>query len=78
MGKSVITGWLVLKMCAYNCKSVKNRATAVVFSVNYVDCVVEMQRNGGREEWYFVSKIVLTCSDKKCSSDQEKLLKSEA
>ena len=52
-------------MFTYNSKSVKNRATAVVFSVNYVDCVVEMQRNGGREEWYFVSKIVLTYFEKK-------------
>ena len=38
-------------MFAYNSKSVKNRATAVVFSVNYVDCVVEMQRNGGGREY---------------------------
>ena len=28
--------------------------------------------------WYFVTKIVLTYCEKKCSSDQEKLLKSEA
>ena len=28
--------------------------------------------------WYFVTKIVLTTVRKKCSSDQEKLLKYEA
>ena len=30
------------------------------------------------EQWYFVTKIVLTYCEKKCSSDQEKLLKFEA
>ena len=30
------------------------------------------------EEWYFVSKIVLTNCEKNCSSDREKLLKFEA
>ena len=31
------------------------------------------------KKWYFVTKIVLTyCEKKKCSSDGEKLLKSEA
>ena len=30
------------------------------------------------EEWYFVSKIVLTYCEKNCSSDREKLLKFEA
>ena len=29
-------------------------------------------------EWYFVTKIVLTYCEKKCSSDREKLLKFEA
>ena len=30
------------------------------------------------QEWYFVKKIILTYCDKKCSRDQEKLLKFEA
>ena len=30
------------------------------------------------EEWYFVTKIVLTYCEKKCSSDREKILKFEA
>ena len=30
------------------------------------------------EKWYFVTKIVLTYCEKKCSSDQENLLKFEA
>ena len=29
-------------------------------------------------KWYFVTKIVLTNCEKKCSSDREKLLKFEA
>ena len=28
-------------------------------------------------KWYFVTKIVPTCCEKKCSSDEEKLLKFE-
>ena len=31
-----------------------------------------------KKAWYFVSKIVLTYWEKKCFSDQEKLLKFEA
>ena len=31
-----------------------------------------------KEQWYFVTKIVLTYCEKKCSSDGEKLLKFEA
>ena len=30
------------------------------------------------QQWYFVTKIVLTYCEKNCSSDQEKLLKFEA
>ena len=30
------------------------------------------------EDWYFVSKIVLTYCEKNCCSDREKLLKFEA
>ena len=30
------------------------------------------------KKWYFVTKIVLTYCEKKCSSDREKLLKFEA
>ena len=30
------------------------------------------------EDWYFVTKIVLTYCEKNCSSDREKLLKFEA
>ena len=29
------------------------------------------------KKWYFVTKVVLTCCEKKCSSDREKLLKFE-
>jgi hypothetical protein len=31
-----------------------------------------------REQWYFVTKIVLTYNEKNCSSDREKHLKFEA
>ena len=31
-----------------------------------------------KQEWYFVSKIILTYCEKNCSSDQEKLLKFKA
>ena len=31
-----------------------------------------------KKKWYFVTKIVLTCCEKKCSSDRETLLKFEA
>ena len=31
----------------------------------------------GKYKWYFVTKIVLTYCQKKCSSDQEKLLNFE-
>ena len=30
------------------------------------------------QQWYFVTKIVVTYCEKKCSIDQEKLLKLEA
>ena len=30
------------------------------------------------DQWYFVTKIVLTYCEKKCSSDREKVLKFEA
>ena len=33
---------------------------------------------GHEEKWYFVTKIVLTYCEKKCSSDRKKLLKFDA
>ena len=39
--------------------------------------LVELIMMLGVEEWYFVSKIVLTYCEKKFSSDWEKLLKLE-
>ena len=48
------------------------------------NCLENGETTGGMEkllgeQWYFVSKVVLThCEKKKCSSDREKLLKLEA
>ena len=39
-----------------------------------MNLVADVQEN----KWYFVNKIVLTYCEKKCSSDQEKLLKLKA
>ena len=40
-----------------------------------MECLSYLRLN----EWYFITKIVLTyCEKKKCSSDREKLLKFEA
>ena len=36
------------------------------------------KKSGSLENWYFVTKIVLTYCEKNCSSDGEKLLKFEA
>ena len=50
--------------------------TAITFVVvNFCNAMcVSMQV----KKWYFVTKIVLTYCEKKCSTDQEKLLKFEA
>ena len=40
--------------------------------------LVELIMMLGVEEWYFVSKIVLTYCEKNCSGDREKNLKFEA
>ena len=38
----------------------------------------DVKNNFSPEKWYFVTKIVLTYCEKKCSSDQEKILKFKA
>ena len=36
------------------------------------------ENSDAKEKWYFVTKIVMTNCEKKCSSDREKLLKFKA